>query len=132
MNKRVELLSQIVAQTVLGKIGELQPVQLSESGFFVTRSPSGDINYTRAGAFGKDPNTRVISTASRDGGTQQLHPGRVLPIASARAPHDKRQINLIHRPRQQRAPPDTRQNFNATPLTSLPLAPAKLTAAAGA
>ena len=32
LNKRVELLSQIVAQTVLGKIGELQPVQLSEGG----------------------------------------------------------------------------------------------------
>ena len=32
LNKRVELLSQIVAQTVLGKIGEPQPVQLSEAG----------------------------------------------------------------------------------------------------
>ena len=32
LNKRVELLSQIVAQTVLGQIGELQPVQLSEGG----------------------------------------------------------------------------------------------------
>ena len=32
LNKRVELLSQIVAQTVLGKIGELQPVKLSEGG----------------------------------------------------------------------------------------------------
>ena len=32
LNKRVDLLSQIVAQTVLGKIGELQPVKLSESG----------------------------------------------------------------------------------------------------
>ncbi|EPJ92589.1 MULTISPECIES: PilZ domain-containing protein [Pseudomonas] len=30
LNKRVELLSQIVAQTVMGKIGELQPVKLSE------------------------------------------------------------------------------------------------------
>ena len=32
LNKRVELLSQIVAQTVLGQIGELQPVMLSEGG----------------------------------------------------------------------------------------------------
>ena len=32
LNKRVDLLSQIVAQTVLGKIGELQPVKLSEGG----------------------------------------------------------------------------------------------------
>ena len=32
LNKRVDLLSQIVAQTVLGKIGELQPVTLSEGG----------------------------------------------------------------------------------------------------
>ncbi|OZY42699.1 pilus assembly protein PilZ [Pseudomonas fragi] len=32
LNKRVELLSQIVAQTVLGQIGELQPVVLSEGG----------------------------------------------------------------------------------------------------
>ena len=32
LNKRVDLLSQIVAQTVLGKIGELQPVKLSEAG----------------------------------------------------------------------------------------------------
>ncbi|MFP3514789.1 PilZ domain-containing protein [Pseudomonas sp. SIMBA_077] len=32
LNKRVDLLSQIVAQTVLGKIGELQPVVLSEDG----------------------------------------------------------------------------------------------------
>ena len=32
LNKRVDLLSQVVAQTVLGKIGELQPVKLSEGG----------------------------------------------------------------------------------------------------
>ncbi len=32
LNKRVDLLSQIVAQTVLGKIGELQSVKLSEGG----------------------------------------------------------------------------------------------------
>ena len=32
LNKRVDLLSQIVAQTVLGQIGELQPVTLSEGG----------------------------------------------------------------------------------------------------
>ena len=32
MNKRIDLLSQVVAQTVLGKIGELQPVTLSEGG----------------------------------------------------------------------------------------------------
>ena len=32
LNKRVDLLSQIVAQTVLGEIGELQPVTLSEGG----------------------------------------------------------------------------------------------------
>ena len=32
LNKRVDLLSQIVAQTVLGKVGELQPVTLSEGG----------------------------------------------------------------------------------------------------
>ena len=32
LNKRVDLLSQIVAQTVLGKVGELQPVKLSEAG----------------------------------------------------------------------------------------------------
>ena len=32
LNKRVDLLSQIVAQTVMGKIGELQPVKLSEGG----------------------------------------------------------------------------------------------------
>ena len=32
LNKRVDLLSQVVAQTVLGKIGELQPVKLSAGG----------------------------------------------------------------------------------------------------
>ena len=32
LNKRVDLLSQVVAQTVLDKIGELQPVKLSEGG----------------------------------------------------------------------------------------------------
>ena len=32
LNKRIDLLSQVVAQTVLGKIGELQPVKLSEGG----------------------------------------------------------------------------------------------------
>lgn len=32
LNKRVDLLSQIVAQTVLGQVGELQPVTLSEGG----------------------------------------------------------------------------------------------------
>ncbi|MGE8100423.1 PilZ domain-containing protein [Pseudomonas fluorescens] len=32
MNKRIDLLSQVVAQTVLGKFGEPQPVVLSEGG----------------------------------------------------------------------------------------------------
>ena len=41
LNKRVDLLSQVVAQTVLGKIGELQPVKLSE----------GDIEFEHANAY---------------------------------------------------------------------------------
>ncbi|AOA04995.1 MULTISPECIES: flagellar hook protein FlgE [Pseudomonas] len=38
---------------------------ISESGFFVTRSPSGDINYTRAGAFGKDRDNFLVDASGQ-------------------------------------------------------------------
>lgn len=38
---------------------------ISESGFFVTRSSSGDINYTRAGAFGKDRDNYLVDASGQ-------------------------------------------------------------------
>ena len=38
---------------------------ISESGFFITRSASGDINYTRAGAFGKDRDNNLVDASGQ-------------------------------------------------------------------
>lgn len=38
---------------------------ISEGGFFVTRTSSGDINYTRAGAFGKDRENYLVDASGQ-------------------------------------------------------------------
>ena len=45
--------------------GDKLNLAISEGGFFVTRNTNGDINYTRAGAFGKDRENYLIDASGQ-------------------------------------------------------------------
>ena len=81
LNKRVELLSQIVAQTVMGKIGELQPVKLSE-GDIEFHHPAIDDTGTHCEIdFTGDAYVRQISRARTFGFIQDVEALRGLGLA---------------------------------------------------